>query len=414
MRKLNSSIIAAFIPLCLCGQNLTYSSFMEAVVRDNLEYMAEKCNIDIATANIQAAKVFNDPELSINYGNNQDWSVQMGQSVEAGLSINPDFAGVRRARINSAMDEEALTEASVASFLGNLKYEASVAWAEAWRLKQCVSVLEASVEDMASIAGSDSLRLASGDISLADASQSSLEARTMKGDLLSLRAEYANALMNLSLMAGGAAVSGIEDEALPVKYPGRSDDELVCMAVQNRSDLKYAELSRKLSESNLKLLKASRSFEMGLNLGYSYNTEVRNEIAPAPIYHGLVVGVTVPLKFSAFNKGEVRAAQARITQDGKYYDAALARVRIETVQAARAFNAADEVLKQYDDGLLRDAVRIAGSRKEGYLKGENNILELLAAQAKYREVMQSYIEACACRFIFFADLERAVGCSLCL
>ena len=80
---------------------------------------------------LEAAKVFNDPELSVSYGNNQDWDLQMGQSVEAEMSINPDLAGVRRARIAVAQSEKDITEASVSAYLANLRLEAAEVWAEA-------------------------------------------------------------------------------------------------------------------------------------------------------------------------------------------------------------------------------------------------------------------------------------------
>ena len=72
---------------------------------------------------------------------------------------------------------------------------------------------------------------------------------------------------------------------------------------------------------------------MGINLGYSYNTEVRNEIAPAPRFNGLTVGVSIPLKFSSFNKGEVNAARAEVRQNAYYLEAARQKVRSEAIQA---------------------------------------------------------------------------------
>ena len=61
---------------------------------------------------------------------------------------------------------------------------------------------------------------------------------------------------------------------------------------------------------------------MGFEVGYSYNTEVRNELAPAPEYHGLSVGISIPLKFSSANRGEVNAARARISQSELEYEQA--------------------------------------------------------------------------------------------
>ena len=65
---------------------LSYSRFLQRVNEGNREYAAEKLNVNAARADAVAAKVFEDPELSVAYSNNQDNSIQMGQSVEFGLT----------------------------------------------------------------------------------------------------------------------------------------------------------------------------------------------------------------------------------------------------------------------------------------------------------------------------------------
>jgi len=104
----------------------------------------------------------------------------------------------------------------------------------------------------------------------------------------------------------------------PYAAPGR----LMEIAEQNRADLKAAELSHTLSQKNLALVRASRAMELGFEVGYSYNTEVRNEIAPAPAFNGLTFGVSIPLKFSSLNRGERAAAEASVSQAEHYLQAA--------------------------------------------------------------------------------------------
>ncbi|MDO5321282.1 MAG: TolC family protein [Bacteroidia bacterium] len=410
MKKTISSAALVLAAFLAAAQPMTYERYGKLVAEKNALYLAEKYNIDKATASLQAARVFNDPELSVSYGNNQDWDLQMGQSVEVGLSINPDFAGVRKARIAVAGNEKDITEASVSAYLSNLKLEAAEAWAEAWRLREICSLVEESAADMMQIAKSDSLRLSLGDIGSADALQSRLEARTLNGTLLTQQADYRNALAVLSLFCGGEPVDAIEND-LPYRITLPSESEICSLAESNRADLKAALLSKTLSENNLKLVQASRSFEMGIDLGYSYNTEVRNEIAPAPRFNGLTVGISIPLKFSSFNKGELNAARAEIRQSEKYLEAARLQVRSEAAQAYNSLLAAISVRDQYTGSILADAKSILRGRREGYLRGESSLVELLSAQQTYLDVMQAYIEACCSCFVCKARLEQASGCS---
>ena len=410
MKKTISIGVLALAVIPSMAQPMTYERYYNLVAEKNVLYIAEKYNIDKATASVEAAKVFNDPELSVSYGNNQDWDLQMGQSVEVEMSINPDLAGVRRARIAVAQSEKDITAASVSAYLANLRLEAAEVWAEAWRLRENCAVLEESLNGMIQIAKSDSLRLIVGDIGRSDALQSRLEAQTMKGELLKMQAEYLNALDAVSLFCGGEQVSSLEGE-LPGIGLLPAESEIISLAESNRADLKAAELSKTLSENNLKLVRASRAFEMGINLGYSYNTEVRNEIAPAPRFNGLTVGVSIPLKFSSLNKGEINVAQAEIRQSEYYLEAARQKVRSEVIQAYNSLMAAIAVKNQYTESILEDAQNILESRRTGYLKGESSLIELLSAQQTYLDVMGSYIEACCYSFACKAQLEQASGCS---
>ena len=403
------NLLLTMLPLVMQAQSLTYDQYMQAVVEKNVSYLAEKYNVDIGVANVQAAKVFNNPELSVEYGNNQDWYMQMGQSLDLGLSYDLDLGGVRRARIRTARSEQKIAEASVAAYLSNLRLEAAQAWAEAWKLKQSCQMLEAAVKDMQQIAKSDSIRLSVGDVGSTDATQSKLEAQTLEGELIALQAEYRNALMALSFMCGGESVTEMNEEQLPKHLFPFKEEEIYRLAEANRADLKAAELSQTLSENNLRLVKASRRMEMNLSLGYSYNTEVRNEIAPAPKFNGLSVGVAIPLKFSNFNRGERRAASSQVLQSQKYYESALMQVHMEAAQAYNAYCAANVVLQKYDDNMLQDARNIAESRKVGYQQGESSLIELLAAQQTYRDVMQAYIDACCNQFVCQKQLEYAIG-----
>ena len=410
MKKTISIGVLVLAVVSAMAQPMTYERYYNLVAEKNVLFIAEKYNIDKATASVEAAKVFNDPELSVSYGNNQDWDLQMGQSVEVEMSINPDLAGVRRARIAVAQSEKDITAASVSAYLANLRLEAAEVWAEAWRLRENCAVLQESVNGMIQIARSDSLRLIVGDIGRSDALQSRLEAQTMKGELLKMQAEYLNALDAVSLFCGGEQVSSLEGE-LPGIGLLPAESEIISLAESNRADLKAAELSKTLSENNLKLVRASRAFEMGINLGYSYNTEVRNEIAPAPRFNGLTVGVSIPLKFSSLNKGEINAAKAEIRQSEYYLEAARQKVRSEVVQAYNSLMAAIAVKNQYTESILEDAQNILESRKTGYLKGESSLIELLSAQQTYLDIMQAYIEACCYNFVCKAQLEQASGCS---
>ena len=130
------SLILALCPFLLAAQPVGYREYMQAVANDNATLLAEKYNVDIAAANLQAARVFNDPELSLAFSDNQERTLMMGRSFEAGLSYGFSLGGVRQARIGVAATEQELSEAALADFFRQLREEATVAWADAWAARR--------------------------------------------------------------------------------------------------------------------------------------------------------------------------------------------------------------------------------------------------------------------------------------
>lgn len=403
------------MPLLLWGaalqaQEIGYEDFMRQVAERNAGYLAEKYNVEIAVANAQAAKVFNDPELSFGYSNNQDWSMQMGQSYETEISYTMSLGNVRGARMKVSMTEQQIAEKAAADYLCNLKAEAATAYAEAWCAAAKERIMYDAYSNMLKIAAGDSLRLSEGEVNATDALQSAMEAKRMRNDWLSSVSEARNAFTKLSSYAGGIPVDGVQD-MLPgvTSTAGKSLSQLQEIALDNRCDLHIAMLSKQLSENNLKLVRASRSMEISLNAGYSYNTEVRNEIAPAPKFHGFSAGVSVPLKFSSANRGEVNAARAAVLQSEKALAAAELQIRTEVSMAYESYITAENILDTYESSISEDAKTILENRIFGYKSGDSRLFELLEAQRAYDEVLISFMEAQRDVFVSYAELCRATG-----
>ena len=253
MKKIISLLVLAF-PAFATAQD--FDTFLSAVEKYNTGYLAEKYNIDIAEANAEAARVFNDPELSVEYGDNQDRTLMMGRTLDVGLAYSFSLGNVRRARISVAQSEEEVTRALVADYFRNLRYEAMSAWADAWEAREILALKRSSAESMRSLAVSDSLRASVGEIGKTDAQQSLIEARAMRGEMLKAQADYSNALTLLSVLSGGMVFRDIRTIGSGASLTDMPVDALVSIALEERADLKAALLSKNLSKKNLALAKA--------------------------------------------------------------------------------------------------------------------------------------------------------------
>ena len=187
MKKFFSFLLVS--SLCMTGMAQTLESFLAEVERSNAAYIAEKFNVEIAEAQAIAAKVFNDPEFTAEYSDNQDRTLMMGRSVDLGLSYNFNLANARKARIAVAKEEAEITKALLEDYFRALRYEAIEAWSNAWQAQSILSLKRSTSESMEAIAVSDSLKAALGEIGRVDALESSIESKAMKGDLIHILLE---------------------------------------------------------------------------------------------------------------------------------------------------------------------------------------------------------------------------------
>ena len=420
MNKLISLLTAALMVATQTANAqriLTYKEYMKNVREKNIEYMVEKYEVSIAEANAQAAKVFPDPELSVSYEDYEDWDLETGRGYAAELDYTLELGGKRRARMAVARSEQQMTEALVEDFFRNLQADATLCYLETLMQKQLTALAQSSWQSMRDLARGDSLRHALGEIAEVDAMQSRLEATTMMTYFLQAEVGYKNMLSDLAVFEGGAAaIDSITDvetgrvetgraPSLQIKY---NLSDLIEQAQDNRADLKAAIRGKELSAANMKLAKANRVIDLGLNIGFARLIE-RNVEGEAPGFRHVSAGISIPLKFSNTNKGELRAAQFSERQAEAQYDAILLQIRKEVEQTYHTCISAFRQAELYQTSTLADAASILEKKKYSYARGETSLLEVLDAQRTANEVYQSYYETIYNANASLVELCRVVG-----
>ncbi|MEG1748751.1 MAG: TolC family protein [Tannerellaceae bacterium] len=389
---------------------LTYRHYMERVTEGNLSYAAERLNLPIAEAELTAAKVFNDPNLSVSYSNNEEHRLQMGEGLEVELSKTFTF-GKRSAGIALARSEGALTRALLEDYFRNLRAEATLAYLEALKQNELYKVKQNAYENICTLAKSDSIRFRLGKIMEVDATQSRLEAGIIGNELLQAETELRSAFVNLSLLTGSATQDSLYQPLATLRIPARPFvlADLIASATTNRTDLVAALRNREVAARALTVARRERNTDVDLSLAVAHNTRVHNEEAPAPPFTGVTAGIAIPLRFSNFNKGAVRAARYREQQAETQYRPALLQVEVEVMQAFRTYQSLSEQVRRYEDGLLSKAREVLDGKTYSYNRGEVSLLEVLDAQRTYDGVQSQYIETLFSHSAALVELEKSAG-----
>jgi cobalt-zinc-cadmium efflux system outer membrane protein len=264
---------------------------------------------------------------------------------------------------------------------------------------------------MHKLAQADSLRLKVGAIHATDALQTALEARSQQNQVFQAEAGFQASLIRLTQLQGKIMADSLllPSGEFPLQQREFKLPDLIQSALERRSDLQVAIRNKEISEKQVRLIQANRAFEFSLDAGYSHSTVAKNEIAPAPAFHSYSAGITIPLKFSAFNRGEILAAQKAVNQGEALFGDARLQITGEVTQAWFNYQAVKKQLLHYNDGLLDDAAKILEARTYAYQRGETGLIDLLNAQRTFSNLQVEYLETLYQYAEALVLLEKAAG-----
>lgn len=391
------------------AQTLNFNTYIDSIRCRNASFLAQQLNVDISKAEVQAAHATDDPALSVEYGNNSDWNIEMGQSVSAEISkaIAP---GKLAARVAVAKQQLTVSQAESADYWRNLKADASIDFYNALLAKELLSIDSQAYQNMAALAASDSLRFVKGEISELDMLQSRLEQYRAHQELNSKRTDYMNALLVLDQQLGAPAQGTravIGSLAVPTEM--FSLPQLLEHAFNSRADLVAAEQSVVLVQKEERLALKERRSDVEMALGANYNTQVMNEEAPAPQFVGYTVGLSIPLPVASVNAGVRKAGKLRLQQAELERQSLRNEVHGEVLRAYNVYMASLQKVKSYSEHLMSNANKVLDGKLYAYQRGDTSLLEVLSAQHTYNEIQEEYATCLYDCMVALAELQRSAG-----
>lgn len=407
------SIIALLLLLAGAGhtfaQVLSYQAYIDLVQHRNVELHSQRLSTRIAEAEIRSARATDDPTLSVEYGNNSDWSMLMGQSASAELS-KPLAPGKRMARVAVAKKGYALSQAEFDDFWRNLRADATIEFYDALLAKEMLAIGTRAYANIVSLAHSDSIRFVRGEISEIDMLQSRLEQARTQQELSRRRTDYRNALVLLDERCGDPS-AGTADVEGSLQLPSAlySLNDLISQALANRADMRAAQCEKDLAVEEEHLALRERRGDVELALSASYNTRVRNEEAPAPEFMGYAVGLSIPLPSTSVNRGVRQASQLRIQQADLKSQLVGTTIRAEVIRAYNSYQAALSRANAFAGNMMSNAQQVLDGKLYAYQRGDTSLLEVLLAQETFNEIQEELAQCLYDCMVALVELQRAAG-----
>lgn len=388
VRKIITLCLASLVTLTGISQQLTYEQYMQRVLNNNTALVAHSLDIEIAQAHVKSSKIHGDPTLSLEYGNNQDWDKDLGQSIAAQLSRTFTF-GVRKSGIRLAHKELQATTAVFNDFLRNFQAEATIAYLEHLRAKSLWATAVKRQEYMRQLAHNDSIRYQRGDIAKSVWIESRLAAGLTHNERLEREAQLNNTAIVLGYYMGDMqnadsikAAGNLQETAIelaPLDY-------YIEQAMANRADLNAAISNVDIAKARQKLNSARRRIDIQLSIGAEYNKS-------NPSFTKLKIGAAVPLKFSNLNNGARAMDIASVEQAQKQLTDTRLGIHSEVMQAYNNCRIADRQAATFTRDMLQETASLLESKREAYRQGEISFVEYIETERSDNMLQEEYINA---------------------
>jgi cobalt-zinc-cadmium efflux system outer membrane protein len=403
---------------------ITFKEFLNEVAQANLDYAAQRYNVDIAKAAVAIAKEFPNPTLSLGASRDlrfhgeylADSSGHLVNQTQpearsVGLDQTIEYFGKRKWRVRTADQAYRSTAASVEDFLRNLKLNAAEAYALALATQRTLEQQRKTTDYLTQLVAAQRLRLKGGDIGETDLAQSRVGELQSQSDLLNAQNDAETAQLALSTFLGRNR--GQTRFLLRGKLelePRRFDlGQLLTSALLNRPDLIALRHARDSAQSGLRLAQANRMPDVDVGLSYDYTSQSHNFVDPAPADSQLALTFSVPLPLWNRRRAEIQTARFAADQAETTLQSAELKTEVQIRQAFTTYQLVQARLQKFEGEILKGAEDVLTAKRFAYEHGNATLLDLLAAQSADNEVHQAYNGALADAATALMELERAAG-----
>jgi outer membrane protein, heavy metal efflux system len=320
---------------------------------------------------------------------------------DIGVSYLFERGEKRQHRLEAAQDATAVTRATVTDNERTLGFQVAQLFINA-QLAQ--STLELARLDLKSFQDTVNISQRQRDIgamSENDFLQLKIQLVQFQTDVEQAELSKAQALSDLRQQIGYEAVPAEYDIAGDLEYRPvmlRLDD-LQKKALENRPDLKAAQLGITAANSQYTLAKANGKQDFTLQTNYSHVNSIS----------AFSFSFSIPLPIFDRNQGTIAQTRYAIAQAQEQQKAASGQVLTDVHDAYLGAVSNEKVVQIYRNGPLDDARRSRDISEYAYRRGAIALLDFLNAERNYRATQLAYRQAVAAYDTSLEQLRQAVG-----
>lgn len=370
--------------------HLNYSSGKSLLLAENLNLLAEYYNIEIAQAQIDQAKLWNNPLFVWNaemysiaknqyFGFNNQKLIQLEYAFSiSGKRVN----AIRQANLNREMAELAFSDV-----IRGIVAEYSSNYLSLNALKEKEAIFQLILSQFEDVIELSTIKLSLGVNSESDLVRLQTEFLALQSLLAGIKNEIFLIESHLKTMLSLSPQTKLVTQKINYVFPEKINIELLIDSARiNRPDFLIAEKNLVLNDMKYKGQK-KEAYPM-INLGYQPLDGGSNYVRP---YSGMVFEMSLPI-FNR-NQGNIRAVKVGVEQ-GKY-TFEYAKVELENQVAASYLQHINSksIYMQYTDQMLQRMNELSMNAKMNFEKRNISLIEYIDHQRAYIDHQMNWIDA---------------------
>lgn len=395
---------------------ITANELIEKALKNNLELVAFRLEIEKARARLKQAGLRPNPSVDFEYTTGKLTNSINEEKTFVGFSLPLELGGKRQKRIDLAQIEIAIAENTVADRERRLASEIYIVYSEALAAKRELEIID-------KLNNLDSQTVKVVEIRIKEGDSAPLELNLLKVELERLKSrrhlaegKFQAAMLRLKSVVGIAFDQPLElkedffsSQNIQTKY---SLNEALALALQTRPDLKTAQLLEQAAQAGLQLAKSQVVPDLVLSTRYSRENSGFDE-TPVGILKDkddlLTFGVSVTLPIFNRNQGSQADAKISITQAQQRKEFLEQLIKAEVTAAYARYQSSQLAVNSFEQGVIAQSTNNLRIFKEVYNLGELKVTDLISEQRRLVDSEREYTELLTERYQALAELNTAIG-----
>jgi len=392
---------------------LTLPDAEQRFVQNNLALLAQQYNVSAAEAQIQQAKLWDNPTISLeqntyNPATRKHFDVtRTGESI---VQVQQLFAiaGRRKAAAKVAQQNALVEQFNFQDLLRNLRYQLRTTFYDLYFKQQTVGAYNREINSFRRTVAQYQNQYDKGNIALKEVIRLKAFLFQLENERQGLLTDIAGQEADLRVLMRDNSGTFYRPQAEVSRLQGLnlgtySVTQLADTAQIARADLRARQAGLEQQNQNLRLQRALAAPDLAL--GYVYDRAG----SYIPNYNAVTLGVAIPILNR--NQGNIRSAQAQIQSSKADLGQQQLIVQNDVQEAYRLVQQTDQ-LYQNTNRDTGDFDRLISGIEQSYAKRNITIVEFLDFYESYKNNLVLLNQLRASRMRAFEQLNFSVGRSI--